>query len=345
MTLPAKGTLLLKEELTSLKKGARIINNGGLVAFPTETVYGLGAAATNSAAVAGIYKAKGRPADNPLIVHLSDPGQLKDVARGIPDLAYQLTGQFWPGPLSLVLPRAENIPALVSAGLPSVAVRMPDHETALEFIRLSGVPIAAPSANRSGRPSPTTYRHVLEDLTGRIDAVIKSSPCQVGVESTVLDLTGEKPVILRPGGVSREELEAVLGSPVEVAAAKSQEGGQPLSPGMKYRHYSPRARLILITGPATYRISLIKALAAHYRSLGLQVGYLNTSLHLKGSAKYGAVPERMAASLYESLRRMDQEGVDIILAEEIDIAGIGLAVMNRLKKAASRILRVHPGKI
>lgn len=337
----AKGTMLLMEDQPSLEKAAQIINKGGLVAFPTETVYGLGAAATDAAAVAGIYKAKGRPADNPLIVHLSDPGQLENVARAITKKVYKLTDRFWPGPLSLVLPRSEKIPELVSAGLPSVAVRMPDHRTALDFIRLSGVPIAAPSANRSGRPSPTTYRHVLEDLTGRIDAVIKSSPCKVGLESTVLDLTGEVPVILRPGGVSREELEEVMSCTVEVAGARGQFV-RPLSPGMKYRHYSPRAKLFLITGPSAARFPVIKALKNHYRNLGFTVGYLNTSL--KGSLNQGTDPARFAASLYKSLRRMDRQGVDIILAEEIDAAGIGLAVMNRLKKAAARTLRVRPGK-
>ncbi len=339
MPPPAKGTLLLLEDLPSLKKAARIIKKGGLVAFPTETVYGLGAAATDAAAVAGIYRAKGRPADNPLIVHLSDPGQLESVARDITTRAYKLAERFWPGPLSLVLPRSEQIPALVSAGLPSVAVRMPDHRTALDFIRLSGVPIAAPSANRSGRPSPTTYRHVLEDLTGRIDAVIKSSPCRVGLESTVLDLTGEEPVILRPGGVSREEIEAVLGCPVDVAGTRGQFS-RPLSPGMKYRHYSPRAKLLLITGSSSERRPVIKALAEHYRSLGLNVGCLNTSP--QGDLNQVTDPAKFAAVLYESMRRMDQQGVDIILAEEIDAAGIGLAVMNRLKKAAARILRVRP---
>ncbi len=338
-----KGTFLLNEDKFSLEKAAKIIKNGGLVAFPTETVYGLGAAATSAAAVARIYKAKGRPADNPLIVHLSDPGQLQEVASEIPETAFKLARRFWPGPLSLVLSRLEKIPALVSAGLPTVAVRMPDHETALEFIRLSGVPIAAPSANRSGMPSPTTYRHVLDDLAGRIDAVIKSAPCPVGVESTVLDLTKEKPLILRPGGVSREDLEAELGCFVDVATAKARKGEQPLSPGMKYRHYSPRARLILITGPAPARSPLIKFLAARYREQGFKVGYLNTSL--QGRIRAGAAPEHLAAYLYDTMRRMDRQGIDIILAEEVDAAGIGLAVMNRLKKAATRILRVHAGPV
>ncbi len=342
MPASIKGTLLLDENHPSLKKAANIINRGGLVAFPTETVYGLGAAATDPEAVNRIYEAKGRPADNPLIVHVSDPAQLKTVARDLPEKAFKLTERFWPGPLSLVLPRAEGLPALVSAGLPSVAVRMPDHRTALELIRLSGVPIAAPSANRSGKPSPTTYRHVLEDLTGRIEAVIKSAPCSVGVESTVLDLTGETPLILRPGGVSREELEETLGCRVAVAGLKSFPG-KPLSPGMKYRHYSPRAALILVAGHPEKRFALVKALAYRYRSLGLKVGYLNPSI--RDDLKQKVDPERLAATLYELMRRMDQQEIDIILAEEIEITGIGLAVMNRLKKAATRTLRVGSGKL
>ncbi len=337
MPFSVKGTLLLKEDYYSLEKAAQIIKSGGLVAFPTETVYGLGAAANDAAAVARIYRAKGRPPDNPLIVHLSDCDQLKSVARNIPDKAFHLASCFWPGPLSMVLTRAEQIPALVSAGLPSVAVRMPDHQSALTLIHLSGVPIAAPSANLSGRPSPTNYRHVLEDLTGRIEAVIKGSPCKVGVESTVLDLTGGKPVILRPGGVSKEQLEKILGENILIAGSEKQNEIPP-SPGMKYRHYSPEARLILITGLAARRFAVIKILAAYYLKLGFNVGYLNTSL--QGSLKCNASPEQLASSLYDSMRRMDQEGIDIILAEEISPTGLGLAVMNRLKKAATRVLHV-----
>ena len=338
MPLSVKGTLLLNEDPRSVKKAAKIIKNGGLVAFPTETVYGLGAAANDAAAVARIYKAKGRPADNPLIIHLSDFDQLKMVARDIPDKAFHLANCFWPGPLSLVLFRAEKIPALVSAGLASIAVRMPDHRIALELIRLSGFPIAAPSANRSGRPSPTSYRHVLEDLNGRIDAVIKSNTCAVGVESTVLDLTRDKPVILRPGGVSKENLELALGETVFISGL-SKKDATPRSPGMKYRHYSPDARLILVTGSQSRRYNVIKALANRYLKLGLKVGYLN--FKLESSLNSRISPEQMASTLYSSMRRMDQQGIDIILAEEISPEGLGLAVMNRLKKAATRIL--HAG--
>ena len=332
-----KGTLLLEDNRESLAKAAAIIKQGGLVAFPTETVYGLGAAATNAEAVNSIFAAKGRPADNPLIVHLSDHNQLSLVAREIPDEAKFLADNFWPGPLSLVLQRSEYIPAEVSAGLPTVAVRMPDHPVALALIDLAGVPVAAPSANKSGRPSPTSYRHVLEDLTGKVDAVIRSSICKIGIESTVLDLTGPSPLILRPGGLPREDLEKALGRSIGVAVDK-KNSLQPASPGMKYRHYTPRAPLILITGRKTMRRQMLNRLARYYRRKGFAIGLLNISIQHR--LKNSADPEKLAAMFYSYLRRMDAAGVDIIIAEEVSLSGIGLAVMNRLKKAATRVLRV-----
>lgn len=331
------GTLLLGEDPASVSRAGSIIKRGGLVAFPTETVYGLGAASTNIEAVKRIFTAKGRPSDNPLIVHISHPGQLNQVVKSIPVGAHLLIEKFWPGPLSLVMPRAENIPALVSAGLSTVAVRMPNHPVALNLITASGVPIAAPSANRSGRPSPTTFNHVLEDLSGRIDAVIKSKVCPIGVESTVLDLTGPGPVILRPGGVTREELEEVLGCRVAVSGLKYSEG-VPLAPGIKYRHYSPRAPLVLLTGPKNRRRLLIESVSLYYRRKGLRVGYLDRGFHKYLNSTTGY--EELAARLYQNLRQMDARGVDLILAEEIEPIGLGLAIMNRLRKAASRVLKV-----
>ncbi len=333
----AKGTLLLNDSRESLAKAAAIIKRGGLVAFPTETVYGLGASATKGKAVASIFAAKGRPADNPLIVHLSSRNQLNLVAREVPDEAEFLADKFWPGPLSLVLQRSEYIPAEVSAGLPTVAVRMPDHPVALALIDLAGVPLAAPSANKSGRPSPTSYRHVLEDLAGKIDAVIKSSICKIGIESTVLDLTGPSPLILRPGGLPREDLEKALGRRIGLAGDKKNIL-QPVSPGMKYRHYKPRAPLVLITGRDAMRRQVLNRLALYYQRKGFAVGMLNISMQHR--LKDNADPEKLAAMLYNYLRRMDAAGVDIIFAEEISFSGIGLAVMNRLKKAATRVLRV-----
>lgn len=209
--LSITGTLLLQPHGKAITRAADIIRRGGLVAFPTETVYGLGATATDAAAVRRIFQAKGRPADNPLIVHVSDYEQLNAVAASLPEGAAELVDRFWPGPLSLVLPRSGAIPDEVSAGLPTVAVRMPSHPVALRLIARAGVPIAAPSANRSGRPSPTMASHVLADLAGRIDAVIDGGPCPVGVESTVLDLTGAVPLILRPGAITAEAIAKCLG--------------------------------------------------------------------------------------------------------------------------------------
>lgn len=332
-----RGTLLLDSSPRSIEKAAALLKRGGLVAFPTETVYGLGANASDSAAVQKIFRAKGRPPDNPLIVHIAAIDQLRQVALCIPPEALLLAGRFWPGPLSLVLQRSSLIAAEVSAGLSTVAVRMPDHALALSLIRAAEVPVAAPSANLAGRPSPTSYRHVLEDLGGRVDAVIAGGNCRIGVESTVLDLTTPRPCILRPGGVTREELEKVLNCRVAVAGIKLCVNA-PSSPGMKYRHYSPRAPLILITGHPRRRRRLCNELAAHYRGKGLHVGLLNQS--------YGDWPTGgqdaglIAFNLYRALRLMDLSRVDLILAEGTETAGLGLAVMNRLRKAAARVLKV-----
>ena len=329
--------MLLGDDRASIFRAAEIIRNGGLVAFPTETVYGLGASAMDSKAIKKIFSAKGRPSDNPLIVHIADPAQLGDVAGQISATALILAERFWPGPLSLVLPRADHVPAEVSAGLPTVAVRMPDHRVALDLILAAGVPIAAPSANRSGRPSPTSYYHVLEDLAGRIDAVIRSAACTIGLESTVLDLTGARPVILRPGGVSRENLEAVLGCRIALSGSNDAQG-IPRSPGMKYRHYSPRAPLLLIAGPESRRSMFIESLVKSYQGRGLKVALLSSYIRGYDTGKAG--PQQLALHLYDALRQIDHRGADLILAEETDIKGLGLAVMNRLRKASTRVLKL-----
>lgn len=331
------GTLLLDTSRPALDRAAAIIRGGGLVAFPTETVYGLGAAANDSNAVTKIFLAKGRPADNPLIVHISSPNQLTMVAEDIPDMAYDLAAKFWPGALSLVLKKAESVCAEVSAGLDTVAVRMPDHNTALKLIKLAKVPIAAPSANRSGKPSPTSYRHVLEDLSGRIDAVITDDGCAIGVESTVLDLSSHKPVILRPGGVSREELEDALHLKISVSGHKKRQG-VPSSPGMKYRHYSPSAPLILFTGNKKRCEYVTNKIASAFRRKGLKVGVMNCFCGTGKDSFYRS--QQIAADLYRDLRKMDLQNVDIIIAQASGNYGIGLAVMNRLRKAATRIIRV-----
>lgn len=332
-----KGTLLLSSESPSIKKAASILQNGGLVAFPTETVYGLGASALDSSAVKKIFTAKGRPADNPLIVHLSAVEELESVAQNIPDQAYILAESFWPGPLSLVLERAPAVSPLVSAGLETVAVRMPDRSEALNLIKEAKLPVAAPSANLSGSPSPTTYKHVIDDLAGKIDAVIMSMPCAIGVESTVLDLTASRPAILRPGGLSKESLEKVLGMSIALSG-KSHATHLPSSPGMKYRHYKPRIPLLLVTGSPPGRKKILRELAAYYGKRGKKAALLNFDLN-QHTQRAGDIDE-IASKLYYSLRYFDNKGYALILAEETDQAGLGLAVMNRLAKAATRIIRI-----
>ncbi len=335
--IKVKGTMLLSDNRPAIARAASIIRGGGLVAFPTETVYGLGASAVDAKAINKIFVAKGRPADNPLIVHIAHVSQLEKVACNIPEKAFLLAEKFWPGALSLILQRSALIPPEVSAGLHTVAVRMPDHRAALDLVALSGVPVAAPSANRSGRPSPTSYSHVLADLTGRIDAVIKSDDCLIGVESTVLDITDQVPVILRPGGVTREALEQALNCKVLVSKPGGI-GGTPVSPGMKYRHYSPEAALILLTGSEERRRKLSDIMISYYRRKGLSVGVLNT--FNRGCSGNQIRADQLAYRLYRDLRRMDAAKVDLIIAEETVVSGLGLAVMNRLRKASDRIIRI-----
>ena len=232
-----------------LDQAAEVLRSGGLVAFPTETVYGLGANALDEEAVKSIYRAKGRPSDNPLIVHIADTAAVKDLTDSIPGTAQALMDAFWPGPLTLVMPRSSLVPDIVTAGLDTVAVRMPSHPIASALIKKAGVPVAAPSANSSGRPSPTLARHVIEDMMGKIDVIIDGGNAEVGVESTVLDITVDPPVILRPGGVTLEQLRHVLGNVIsDQTPGISDMAGTPKSPGMKYRHYSPKATMLLIQG-------------------------------------------------------------------------------------------------
>ncbi|SFG87160.1 translation factor SUA5 [Desulfotomaculum arcticum] len=327
-----------------VQAAAEVLREGGLVAFPTETVYGLGANALDSRAVKEIFTAKGRPADNPLIVHISKPEAIANYIKVIPPVTKQLAERFWPGPLTLVLKGANSFPREVTGGLATVAFRVPAHPVALALIEAAGVPVAAPSANASGRPSPTTARHVIEDLSGRIDLVLDAGPAGVGVESTVLDLTGGLPVILRPGGVTLRELEEVLGP---VAIDPAVHGGRvekPRSPGMKYMHYAPRAPLLLFEGANMKDLAgCILAEAERLKARGLRVGILTyeDTARIYAGRGYDIVlagsssnPGTVAAALYDSLRRFDRLGVDRILAQGIAREGVGLAVMNRLIRAA-----------
>lgn len=332
-----------------ISRAAEIIKKGGLVAFPTETVYGLGANGLDEEAVAGIYRAKGRPSDNPLILHVADFEMAERLSSNLPPEALHLMEQFWPGPLTLVVPKSKDIPQQVTGGLATVAIRMPDHPVALALIKAAGLPIAAPSANRSGRPSPTTAAHVRADLEGRVDAILDGGSAGLGVESTVLDLTGTVPVILRPGGATYEQLSRVLKSVIldpSVLGEKLPENQTPRSPGMKYIHYAPTAPVILFEGePAKVRQTLSRR-ARELSAAGKQVGILATEESAAGYADQAKVltlghrktPSDAAALLFGRLREFDQLKVDVILAEGIETQGIGLAVMNRLRRAAVEIV-------
>ncbi len=327
-------------------KAAALLRDGDVVAFPTETVYGLGANALDGEAVGRIFAAKGRPSDNPLIVHIADTAQLEGLVASVPAKAERLMDCYWPGPLTLVMHKGPAVPPEVTGGLDTVGIRMPDHPVALALIRAAGVPVAAPSANVSGKPSPTAAEHVLEDLAGRIPAVLDGGETGVGVESTVLDVTTDPPVILRPGGVTREELEAAIG-PVELASM-SGECEKPRSPGMKYRHYAPRAPLILVDGPVLEMQEKIRDLAMEYAEEGKRVGIL-CSAESRGVyvasvvLEYGARGDLagIASDLFATLRAFDRHQVDVIIAEGVPEEGLGLAIMNRLRRAAGgRVIKI-----
>lgn len=325
----------------AVSEASGILRQGGLVAFPTETVYGLGANALDINAVAGIFHAKGRPADNPLIVHIANRCQMGQLAKNIPEEALTLAHAFWPGPLTLVLESREIVPRVVTGGLDSVGLRVPAHPVALALLRESGLPLAAPSANLSGRPSPTTSAHVLDDLDGRIDAVLDGGPCGVGVESTVLDIRGGRPLLLRPGGVTPAQIERVLGRACPVAFWSGGETAAPPSPGLKYVHYAPQAPLWLVRGGPDAVQRMLKTMRDDFASRGQNVGLLlsaetaaalgETEAEVLGSRDE---PDVMAANLYAALRRFDARGTDVILAEGFSDRGMGLALMNRLVKAA-----------
>ncbi|NJE41686.1 L-threonylcarbamoyladenylate synthase [Thermococcus sp. GR6] len=317
-----------------IKIAAKFILEGKLVAFPTETVYGLGADALNEEAVRRIFEAKGRPADNPLIVHIADFDDLKKLAREIPDEARLLAEKFWPGPLTVVLPKKEEVPTVTTGGLDTVAVRMPAHPIALALIRAS-TPIAAPSANISGKPSPTLAEHVIDDFYGKIECIIDGGETKIGVESTVVDLSGEKPTLLRPGGLPLEEIEKVIGEVEIHPAVRGKLVDVARSPGMKYKHYSPNAQVIVVEGPRENVRKKIEELVNEYRKKGLRVGVMATEQYDADEFFHlGTSEEEVARNLFKALRELDKRGVDIIIAEGIEERGLGFAVMNRLRKAA-----------
>ena len=336
-------TKMLPVGSESLSLAGEIIRAGGLVAFPTETVYGLGANALDADAVARIFEAKGRPGDNPLIVHISAVDQLKPLIAGSPSgIAERLMESCWPGPMTLIFPKSGAVPSTVTAGLDTVAIRYPAHTAAQALIDAAGLPIAAPSANRSGRPSPTMAAHVLEDMDGRIPLILDGGPCEVGLESTVIDVTCDIPRILRPGGVTAEQIADICGGVrVDDAVMRPlREGERPRSPGMKYRHYAPRGALTIVVGgdrAVTKRIS-------KFYDEALSEGRKPMILALEGHlAKYGgrrtlslgADASDMAHALFDALRRADDMGADALFSEAVTTDGMGLAVMNRLGRAAA----------
>ena len=326
-------TIRLDTNEEDIRRAGEIIRDGGLVAFPTETVYGLGADALNEVAVRSVYEAKGRPSDSPMIVHIAEASDMDALVECgsfmLPIYAKIAAKQLWPGPLTMVLRKDPSVPGVTTGGLDTVAIRMPMNETARRLIAAAGVPVAAPSANISGRPSPTTPYDVLEDMDGRIDAVIMGDQCDVGIESTVVDMTGETPVILRPGIITKEWLEAVLGCTVEydkslLANATENAEFKPKSPGMKYTHYSPKAKVRLIAGDNETFGRRIMELGVEAKRDGLKPAIL----------EYGNDAKKAAHKLFADLRELDRQGYDIIFIRAIDEKGAGFSVMNRMLKSA-----------
>lgn len=317
-------------------QAATIIKNGGLVVMPTETVYGLGADAFNKEAVANIFKAKGRPMDNPLIVHIGRIQDLKLLVSEVPEKALKLAKEFWPGPLTMVLPKADTVPDEVSAGLDTVAVRYPSHPLAETLILLSGTQIAAPSANLSGSPSPTELKHVVDDMNGRVDAILDGGSCEVGLESTVISFSGDVPRLLRPGGVTVEEIEKIIGN-IEVDPAvtdRLKEGEKAASPGMKYKHYAPKAKVIILKGTDEQFIRYVNshknngvcAVCFDEDAEKLSLPFFSLGAKSDSSAQ--------AKNLFSVLRSIDDANFNLAYARCPSLEGVGLAVYNRLIRAA-----------
>ncbi len=325
-----------------IQAAAAIIRQGGLVAFPTETVYGLGADALNAAASEKIYAAKGRPSDNPLIVHIAAFADMEKIAKKLPSQARLLSDAFWPGPLTMIVEKNERVPYETTGGMDTVAIRMPSHPTALALIRESGGYIAAPSANTSGKPSPTLAEHVALDLNGRIPMILDGGPVGIGIESTIVDLTESVPMILRPGYITQEMLENVIGEVrMDPGILDADSMQKPKAPGMKYKHYAPKADLVLVDGEEHRVVEKINTLTAEAIALGKKVGVICTD-ETYGYYKRGTVvsigarsnEDAIAQHLYMILREFDDMDVDMIYSESFATPRIGQAIMNRLLKAA-----------
>lgn len=344
--------LLLEEDKIDrdiMKKASNLIKAGELVAFPTETVYGLGADGLNTEAVSKIFKAKGRPSDNPLILHIADPEQLEDLVEEVPEAGRKCIEKFWPGALTLIFKKSRIVPDIISAGLDTVAIRMPDNKIALELIKESNRPIAAPSANTSGKPSPTKAEHVKLDMDGKIPMIIDGGSTGIGLESTVLDLTESIPMVLRPGGVTVEELRELLGN-VETDSSITEVDSDliPKSPGQKYKHYAPKAEMFIYDGEIEKIIHSIREETKIHFENGKKVGIMCTDqtkeFYKQGiSISMGNRDDKSSIghNLFNTIRRLDELDVDIILAESVSMEDMGIAIMNRMLKAADgKIIRV-----
>ena len=324
----------------ALKRAGQCIKDGGLVAFPTETVYGLGGDGLNEVAAKNIYLAKGRPSDNPLILHINDQKMLSRIVSEVTPKAKKIMTAFCPGPITIILPKSDIVPKAVTGGLDTIAVRMPDNDIARALIKYADTPIAAPSANISGRPSPTTAQAVYKDLQSRIDMVLDGGACQFGVESTIVDCTEDVPIILRPGAITKEMLEEIF-PVVKIDKAIVGANVVPKAPGMKYKHYAPKVDMILIEGDNKKMSSSIEEILHKYENEGKKVGLLVSDevaneLNHQNTFSYGSQENlaQIASEIYEGLRYFDDKDVDIILAQGTTDKGIGLAIMNRLHKAS-----------
>lgn len=327
---------------SALERAGSIIRDGGLVAFPTETVYGLGGDALNPESSKKIYAAKGRPSDNPLIVHVADMESVADIVKEIPEAARKLADAFWPGPLTMIMNKSDKVPYETTGGLDTVAIRMPNNKIALELIRQSGGYIAAPSANTSGRPSPTVARYCVEDLSGKIEMIIDGGQVGIGLESTIVDLTSGTPMILRPGYITKEMLSGVLGAvEIDRTIIDGNSKERPKAPGMKYRHYAPKGELTIVEGGQEDVVAYINDRARAARADGKRVGVIGTdatkSLYVADVVKSVGNRENeatIAHELFKVLREFDDENMDVMFSESFDDSGIGQAIMNRLLKAA-----------
>ena len=326
----------------AINHAGEIIKRGGLVAFPTETVYGLGGDALNPESSRKIYAAKGRPSDNPLIVHIADTEDLKLITEDVSETAVKLAKAFWPGPLTMIMNKSDKVPLETTGGLGTVAIRMPNNKIALELIKASGGYIAAPSANTSGRPSPTVARYCVEDLSGKIDMIIDGGQVGIGLESTIVDLTSDVPMILRPGYITADMIEKVIGKvSIDKTIIDSSSTLKPKAPGMKYKHYAPKGVLTIVSGPQDKVVEFINAETEKAKAEGKKCGVIGTdstiTLYKADTIKnLGKRDDEnaIAHELFKALREFDDEGIDVMFSESFDDSGIGMAIMNSLLKAA-----------